>query len=584
MGSRTQAMEAPQVTARAWHCVAALLTAGLAAGLLGPWGSASGVICAAACLLAAVALLAASAIGANPGALARAVVWLSAAQLVAAAGIVRSALAGGFQASALTAVAAMAAMAIAALASAVAGSRMAEVSARFALDSMPGRQIGIDTAVQAGAISPAKAAEAVAAVEREAQRLGALDGAARFARLTVAGIIAAAAAAAALGSAIWQGSWQAPLAASAWAAAILLAASALAGLSIALAAASVGAAPSQRRWRGIWASWAAAGVAMLAAGFSGGCAGLPLAATGAALLAASWAARRLVQRARQPGLPVTISLPAEAAGALPADWQEAAAVLLAARLGVPVNVRIAPGPGWAVSVASLPAALPELPVGQWLALGEGDEAAPDGRPARWSNRPEGEALAWHQVLLWHVLRQVMTAAPFAVPVVVSLFEELAGAEAQTVAGAAQTLWRWGLPLPDLEYVAAAAAQAGDGEELARRLRVVALRKLLSACAEPVAQQLHPYQGQLLAAALDGQPVGEELEGLRRAIVEASWQRPSWQWPIVLVAESGLVDSAQRITAGLRAEVVVAGADELAEARPDLPIGVLEVGARSSEAF
>jgi type III secretion protein V len=58
--------------------------------------------------------------------------------------------------------------------------RVAEVSARFALDAMPGKQMAIDADLRNGAIDAATARERRTSVERESQFMGAMDGAMRF--------------------------------------------------------------------------------------------------------------------------------------------------------------------------------------------------------------------------------------------------------------------------------------------------------------------------------------------------------------------------------------------------------------------
>jgi type III secretion protein V len=58
--------------------------------------------------------------------------------------------------------------------------RVAEVSARFALDAMPGKQMSIDADVRGGALTPAEAQLRRAILEREAQLFGAMDGAMKF--------------------------------------------------------------------------------------------------------------------------------------------------------------------------------------------------------------------------------------------------------------------------------------------------------------------------------------------------------------------------------------------------------------------
>ena len=58
--------------------------------------------------------------------------------------------------------------------------RVAEVSARFALDAMPGKQMAIDAELRAGAIDADTARKRRADLERESSLYGAMDGAMRF--------------------------------------------------------------------------------------------------------------------------------------------------------------------------------------------------------------------------------------------------------------------------------------------------------------------------------------------------------------------------------------------------------------------
>lgn len=60
--------------------------------------------------------------------------------------------------------------------------RMAEVAARFALDALPGRQMGLDTAVTAGQMTAGEAQAQVRRLEREANFCAAMDGAGRLMR------------------------------------------------------------------------------------------------------------------------------------------------------------------------------------------------------------------------------------------------------------------------------------------------------------------------------------------------------------------------------------------------------------------
>lgn len=58
--------------------------------------------------------------------------------------------------------------------------RVAEVSARFTLDAMPGKQMSIDADLRAGAVSQDQARSRRRALERESQMFGAMDGAMKF--------------------------------------------------------------------------------------------------------------------------------------------------------------------------------------------------------------------------------------------------------------------------------------------------------------------------------------------------------------------------------------------------------------------
>lgn len=61
-------------------------------------------------------------------------------------------------------------------------SRVAEVSARFMLDSLPGRQLAIDAEINAGMLNPQAAEKKREALRREADFFGAMDGASKFVR------------------------------------------------------------------------------------------------------------------------------------------------------------------------------------------------------------------------------------------------------------------------------------------------------------------------------------------------------------------------------------------------------------------
>lgn len=70
------------------------------------------------------------------------------------------------------------------------GERISEVTARFTLDALPGKQMAIDADLNAGLISQEQARERRQAVSREADFYGAMDGASKFVRGdAVAGIL-----------------------------------------------------------------------------------------------------------------------------------------------------------------------------------------------------------------------------------------------------------------------------------------------------------------------------------------------------------------------------------------------------------
>ncbi|MGA1191781.1 MAG: FHIPEP family type III secretion protein [Bdellovibrionota bacterium] len=59
-------------------------------------------------------------------------------------------------------------------------SRISEVAARFALDSLPGKQMSIDADLRAGLIAPQEAERRREQLRRESQLYGAMDGAMKF--------------------------------------------------------------------------------------------------------------------------------------------------------------------------------------------------------------------------------------------------------------------------------------------------------------------------------------------------------------------------------------------------------------------
>src|SRR5690606_3716456 len=68
--------------------------------------------------------------------------------------------------------------------------RIAEVSARFTLDAMPGKQMAIDADLNAGLIGEDEARKRRASIAQEAEFYGSMDGASKFVRAdAIAGIL-----------------------------------------------------------------------------------------------------------------------------------------------------------------------------------------------------------------------------------------------------------------------------------------------------------------------------------------------------------------------------------------------------------
>ena len=63
--------------------------------------------------------------------------------------------------------------------------RVAEVSARFTLDALPGKQMAIDADLSSGLITEEQARERRAKIQREADFFGAMDGATKFVKVTL---------------------------------------------------------------------------------------------------------------------------------------------------------------------------------------------------------------------------------------------------------------------------------------------------------------------------------------------------------------------------------------------------------------
>ncbi|MCX7598362.1 MAG: FHIPEP family type III secretion protein, partial [Armatimonadetes bacterium] len=113
--------------------------------------------------------------------------------------------------------------------------RVAEVAARFALDAMPGKQLGLDTVLQRSSLDATAAAERLQALEREAGFFGAMDGATRFLRAESVALTGVGVFGIAFAGGVHAASWAQPVAFTAAVFGLLLAAAAATGTQAALA-------------------------------------------------------------------------------------------------------------------------------------------------------------------------------------------------------------------------------------------------------------------------------------------------------------------------------------------------------------
>lgn len=186
--------------------------------------------------------------------------------------------------------------------------RMAEVAARFALDALPGKQMGLDTAVGAGHLSAREAQATVERLEGEANFYGAMDGAGRMMRGEAVAAVAIVAVTAVIGAAraIYAGSDPAAAAAT-WAllatgqglVTLLPAIMMAAGAAVVVARSAHGQALVQQvRAQMLASPWplAAAALALFVLGVLPGAARVPTLLGGALLTVAAWTVQRRAPR------------------------------------------------------------------------------------------------------------------------------------------------------------------------------------------------------------------------------------------------------------------------------------------------
>ncbi len=207
--------------------------------------------------------------------------------------------------------------------------RMAEVAARFALDALPGKQMGLDTAISGGHLSAREAQGEVTRLEHEANFYGAMDGAGRLLRgeAVAAAVIVALTAVAGAARAVGAGG---DLAEAARHYALLATGQGLVTIVPALVMTTAAAVMVSRSAHGsplvdelsaqmMVSPWplAAAAVALIGLGLLPGVAKLPTLLGGAALaVGAWWLSTRPERRDERPAAPGDSDGPAGAAGDL----------------------------------------------------------------------------------------------------------------------------------------------------------------------------------------------------------------------------------------------------------------------------
>ncbi len=489
------------------------------------------------------------------------------------------------------------------------GVRVAEVAARFVLDALPGRQLGLDTTVQMGAVESEAAAEQLERIEQEAHFYGAMDGAMRVIRAEAVALVVACLVTVGAAAALHRVQYLAISVTALVAFSLLLIACLLcatAGLSAVTTALSYAARPpgDHSAATAEWVCWliAAGGMVAIALTWQQLWTIFPLLGI---LVSGLWLASRPAKATEEsqghsyagvvvlcsPSLLNHIQLHRP-------DFADAVRKLSSRRLGFDIGpVELKPsdraaGDEAVVVVRGIEAGRWRAHPGHSLTLSEegaevGGDVAPDGRPARWQNQAEAsqDSLPWHEVLVWAVVRFIVQYAELiathevASQWTVQVRAALARSGISTVSAAiswtmnrARELLGRGLPLPPVQLWADVAVLS-DADEQRRLLRRLSLQYLVSqAGGHLLARQLHPSGQYLLADLAAGEAVSEELEHLRREVIAASWQRPHWLWPMLVTCKDA-AETLAHLFADRLAEIVVVSPEELP---PTLSIPVLEV--------
>jgi type III secretion protein V len=346
--------------------------------------------------------------------------------------------------------------------------RSAEVAARFALDALPGKQMGVDADLRAGALSPGEAAARRAGLEREARFLGAMDGALRFVKGdAIAGallVVAALVGGALIGSLGHGLSAREAIAAYGRLAVGYGLAAQLPALCLTSAAALLLARAGEPAGSGLGrelgdllggspAALAVGAVVLLALAVVPGFPALPFVAVGAGLGLGALALLRAARRA--PSLstsPLVVEAPAPIAG-LAGEL----AAGMRARLGVSLPLVVTPAPAWRLRLSG-------------HTVSEGSRAAVEAG----LDRIAAERVGVHEtrLLLDEIERDRPALVREVVPRLVSL---------PVLAGVLRRLLAEGVPVGDLggilDALAARPAPGKDADELAEDARAGLARAL-----------------------------------------------------------------------------------------------------------
>jgi hypothetical protein len=551
------------------RAMAGLLLAAGAVALLLPWPAQASALVVAAHLFAAVLLFALGPSTMPRTAFPSAVVLLTLARLVAALAVRVAAC-----------VALLAAVAV--ITSLVVGSgavRVAEVAARFALDALPGKQLGLDTAAGAGGLGPGAVAAGLRAAETEANFFGAMDGATRFLRAETLALLAAGLLAAAAGAGLHIDRWVGPVAFASLASAALMIAAAITASGVVLlvteaALGGTGAAPSRLRlpMHLLAPLLTVVGCALAILGFLAS-PHLWLIVAAGVLLAGGAVAISLSPRTfgDAPSPPSVWRLAvapdvADVSAAMLADVLSGLRDDLTARLGFDAGLPSFP-----------PLADPSLPSGAAELL---VRDLPAGRIDLSSDADAlSDALFSHLIASAHLLlthdRVTALADAASATLGAAAPRRLCAADLHP---ALRRLLLEGLPIPPPDLLADALS-FGPLDEQPAALRRAAVHYLVaSARGSILARQLQPEGRAMLERLHDGEPIGEALDDMRDTILSASQSRPDRRWPMLLV-EPSWAEQLSRLLSGSTAEVVLVDPADLPLHLPMPPVEVLSDGLR-----